>query len=97
MSEEFETLRWPGNLDHGAIVDRLVRLRESALATGHPELAARLDDVETVPAARLGVQVIGALAWIEDKPGYGNFATSLGIIAMNLKNLKQPGKDTEPT
>jgi hypothetical protein len=88
MSNENETLRWPANLDHDAIVQRLVQVRESARAAGIEELAARLIDVETIPAVLLGARVIGALTWIQDKPQCQAYATPLGIVAMNLKNLK---------
>ena len=92
MSDENETLRWPGNLDHGAIVERLAEIRKSAQAAGHLELAARFADVETIPVAQIGSQTINALIWIQDKPEYASYATALGIVAMNLKNLRQPAK-----
>ncbi len=85
---ENETLRWPGNLDHDAMVLRLVQVRESALAAGHAEFAARFAEVETVQSVQLGAKVIGALTWIQDKPEYQSYVTQLGIVAMNLKNLK---------
>ena len=88
MSEENETLRWPTNLDHAAIVERLVKVRAKATAAGLTELAARLGGVETMPSAELGAKVIGALTWIQEKPEHGAIATQLAMVAMNLKNLK---------
>jgi hypothetical protein len=88
MSNENETLRWPANLDHDAIVQRLVQVRESAQAAGIEELAVRFVDIETVPAGQLGAKVISALTWIQDRPECQAYATQLGIVAMNLKNLK---------
>jgi hypothetical protein len=93
LGETIETLRWPGNLDHAAIVAKLVEIRETAKKAGHGELASRLADVETTSAAHLGPQVIGTLIWIQEKPEYDAYTTPLGIVAMNLKNLKQPAKD----
>ena len=47
MSEENETLRWPTNLDHAAIVERLVHVRALAEAAGLAEIGAAPD-----PAAK---------------------------------------------
>lgn len=69
-------------------MQRLVQVRESARAAGIEELAARLFHVETAPAGLLGAKVISALTWIQDKPQCHAYATPLGIVAMNLKNLK---------
>ena len=88
MNEENETLRWPTNLDHPAIVQRLVQVRAMADAAGLADLAARLGGVETLPSPELGAKVIGALTWIQEKPEYGAITTQLAMVAMNLKNLK---------
>ena len=85
---ENETLRWPTNLDHDAIVRRLVRFRGSALASGLEDLSVRFADVENMPAARIGSCVVAAMAWLQDKPEYRAFAAQLEMVAMNLKNLK---------
>jgi hypothetical protein len=88
MSNEYETLRWPTNMDRGSIVVRLVEIRELARANNRPELAAFFADVEEMPSPRIGANVISALSWIEGKPDYKAFGTQLSMIAMNLKNLK---------
>ena len=88
MTNENETLRWPTNLDHAAIVQRLVQVRGAAAEAGLAEITARLEGVETMPAAALGSKVIGALTWIQEKPEYGAITAQLAMVAMNLKNLK---------
>ena len=88
MNEENETLRWPTNLDHAAIVARLVQVRAMATKAGLAELAARLEGVEDMPPAEIGAHAIAALTWIQEKPEYGAITTQLGMVAMNLKNLK---------
>lgn len=88
MSNEYETLRWPTNLDRDSIVARLVEVRELARTNDRQELAAFFADVEAVPSARIGASVIAALSWIEGKPEYKAFSTQLSMVAMNLKNLK---------
>jgi hypothetical protein len=59
-----------------------------AAEAGLADLAARLEGVETVPAAELGSKVIGALTWIQEKPEYSAITAQLAMVAMNLKNLK---------
>ena len=93
MTEENDTLRWPGNLDQAGIVRMLVLIRESAVAAGRPEFAERFSGIEHSTPAQIGAAVIGTLNWVEDKPEYQPYAKQLGIVAMNLKNLRQPGKD----
>jgi hypothetical protein len=88
MTHENETLRWPGNLDRAAIVERLVEVRTEAAAAGLDELAARLAGVETLSSPELGSRVISALTWIQEKPQYAAITAQLGMVAMNLKNLK---------
>lgn len=88
MNNEYETLRWPTNLDREAIVARLGEIRESALGAGLDGLSQFLDGIEEVPSARVGSSVIAALTWIEGRPEYIAFGTQLSMIAMNLKNLK---------
>lgn len=88
---EQETLRWPPKLDHGAIVARLVAIRESGplYRDGLPELTRLLKDVEHRPAAQVAGRVLAALAWTDEHPGYGFLAEQLQIVALNLKNLQQ--------
>lgn len=88
MNEENETLRWPTNLDRLAIVERLVQVRAMSASAGLGELVARLEGVEALPSAEIGAKVIGALTWIQEKPEYSAITLQLGMVAMNLKNLK---------
>ena len=87
MNEESDTVRWPANLDHAGIVERLVQVRAMAAAAGLTDIAARFDAVETMPSAEIGAKVVGALTWIQEKPEYPAITTQLAIVAMNLKNL----------
>jgi hypothetical protein len=84
---EYETLRWPTNLDRAGIEKRLIQVRES----GVPELATRFLDVEKMTPAQLGSAVVSALGWIQGKPEHRANAMQLEMVAMNLKNLKQSG------
>ena len=88
MNEENETLRWPTNLDHSGIVERLVEVRKLAEAAGLAEVAARFAGVESMPAGEIGANVIGALTSIQEKPEYPAITAQLAMVAMNLKNLK---------
>ena len=85
---ENETLRFPSNLDRPAIVERLVQLRTAAAEAGLTDIAARFEKVESLSSAEIGASVIGALTSIQEKPEYATITTQLGIVAMNLKNLK---------
>ena len=87
MSNENETLRWPTNLDHAAIVARLVQVRESARSNGLAELAARFANVESMPSKQIGASVVAALTWLQDKPQHRSITTQLEMVALNLKNL----------
>ncbi len=87
MTNENETLRWPTNLNHAAIVERLVRMRETARSAGLEEFAARFDAIETLPSGQVGAKVIGALTWVQERVEYRAYATQLEMIAVNLKNL----------
>lgn len=87
MSEDYETLRWPTNLDRAGIEKRLATIRDS----GIPELAPRFKDLEKMTAAQLGAAVVAALSWVQGKPEHRAHATTLEMVAMNLKNLKQSG------
>lgn len=86
MSED-ETLRFPTNLDHAAIVARLVKVRGRAQDAGLAELAQRFAGVEQMAKAQIGGAVIGALTWLQDKPEHNALARELEMVAMNLKNL----------
>ena len=88
MSNEYETLRWPTNMDREAIIARLVGIRDTALAGGLHELAGFFHDIERMAAARIAAAVIGAIGWIEGKPEHKEFGMQLSMVAMNLKNLK---------
>lgn len=88
MSNEYETLRWPTNMDRAAIVAKLAEIRETARSEGHLDLAAFFADVEEMPSPKVGASVISALTWLEGKPEYISIATQLSMVAMNLKNLK---------
>ena len=88
MTAENETLRWPTNLDHGAIVARLVEVRTGAQAAGLPELAARFADIESMPAARIASAVVAALTSIQEVPEHRALAMQLEMVAINLKNLR---------
>ena len=88
VNKDNETLRWPTNLDHAGIVARLVLVRGLAETAGLAEVAGRLAGVETMPAAEIGANVIGALTWLQDKPEHAVIIMQLSTVAMNLKNLK---------
>lgn len=88
MSNEYETLRWPTNMDRSAIVAKLVEIRDSASAGGQSELASFFSGIEEMAPPKVGSSVISALTWLEGKPEYVNFGTQLSMVAMNLKNLK---------
>ena len=83
-NNEYETLRWPTNLDRAGIEKRLIQVRES----GVPELATRFTDVEKMTPAQLGSAVVAALGWIQGKSEHRAIAMQLEMCAMNLKNLK---------
>jgi hypothetical protein len=86
--DENETLRFPTNLDRAAIVERLVQVRAAAAAAGLTDIVASLEQVETLSSAELGAKVIGALTSIQEKPEFATITMQLGMVAMNLKNLK---------
>lgn len=88
MTAENETLRWPTNLDHAAIVARLVEVRNGAQAAGLPELAARFADIESMPAGRIASAVVAALTSIQEVPEHRALAMQLEMVAINLKNLR---------
>ncbi len=88
MSSEYETLRWPTDMDRTAIVAKLVEIRESAQSKGFADFAAFFDRVEELPAPKVGSSVISALTWLEGKAEYATFGTQLSMVAMNLKNLR---------
>lgn len=88
MNAENETLRWPTNLDHAAIVKRLVEVRESALAAGLAELAARFDEVEAMSAGKLATSVVAALTSIQENQEQRAIVMQLEMVAINLKNLR---------
>ena len=88
MSNEYETLRWPTNMDRAAIIAKLAEIRTAARLEGLGDLAAFFDNVEDLPSPNVGAKVIGALTWLEGKPECIVFGTQLSMVAMNLKNLR---------
>jgi hypothetical protein len=85
---QYETLRWPTNLDRAAIELRLGQVRDYALANGLPELAARFEHLSTLTGGQLGGAVVGALNSLQKSPQHREATTQLEMVAMNLKNLK---------
>lgn len=85
---ENETLRFPTNLDRAAIVERLIQVRTAAAEAGLTDIVARFENVESLSSAELGAKVIGALTSIQEKPEFATITMQLGMVAMNLKNLK---------
>jgi len=85
MTDEYETLRWPTNLDRAGIEKRLVEVRDS----GVRELADFFSGLEQMTSAQLGAAVVSALSWIQGKPEHRRSAMQLEMVAMNLKNLKK--------
>jgi len=88
VDTEDETLNWPTNLDHAAIVLRLVQFRNDAKSSGLADLAAGFATIESMPAANIGVNVLFAMNWLRNKPEYQILVTQLDLVAMNLKNLR---------
>ena len=84
-NNEYETLRWPTNLDRAGIEKRLEQVRDS----GVPELAGRFTQLEKLSGAQLGAKVVSALTEVQGKPEHRAIATQLEMVAMNLKNLKK--------
>jgi hypothetical protein len=84
MNNEYETLRWPTNLDRAGIEKRLAEVRDS----GVPELAQRFVGMEKMTPAQLGTAVVAALGFVQGKPEHRALAMQLEMVAMNLKNLK---------
>ena len=85
---QYETLRWPTNLDRAGIELRLVQVREYALANGLPEIAAHFENLPALTAGQLGGAVLGALNSLQKTPQHRQATTQLEMVAMNLKNLK---------
>jgi hypothetical protein len=85
---QYETLRWPTNLDRAKIELRLVQVRDYALANGLPELAGRFENLPALTGGQLGAAVLGALNSLQKLPQHREATTQLEMVAMNLKNLK---------
>jgi hypothetical protein len=85
MNNEYETLRWPTNLDRAGIEKRLVELRES----GVKELSDFFSGLEKMTPAQLGAAVVAAMGWVQGKPEHRPVAMQLEMVAMNLKNLRK--------
>jgi hypothetical protein len=88
MTTEYETLRWPTNLDRAGIELRLIQVRDYARANGLPELAARFENLPALTSAQLGAAVLGGLNSLQKSPQHRPAITQLEMVAMNLKNLK---------
>jgi len=88
LAAENETLRWPTNPDHGAIVLQLVKARAAAQAAGLHELADRFAEIETMSAGRIAAAVVAALTSIQEVPEHRALAIDLEMVAINLKNLR---------
>jgi hypothetical protein len=89
MTHEFETLRWPTNLDRDGIIERLNEVRDMAADAGMEDLARRFDGVETLSGPEIGARVIAALTSLQERPELGALTTQLSMVAMNLKNLRE--------
>lgn len=87
MDNEYETLRWPTNLDRAGIEKRLVQVRDSGVA----ELGAFFAGLEGMTPAQLGSAVVAALGWVQGRPEHRALAMQLEMVAMNLKNLRRSG------
>ena len=87
-SPEEETLRWPTKLDRAGIEQRLVLVREAALAAGYTDIAKLLEGLDRLSAGELGANVVAALTLLQDKSGQAAIAKQLEMVALNLKNLK---------
>lgn len=88
MTSQYETLRWPTNLDRAAIEKRLIEVRSVAGAQGLAHIASLFQKLETMSAAEIGTSVVAALTWLQDQPAHRPLTTQLEMVAMNLKNLK---------
>jgi hypothetical protein len=85
---EYETLRWPTNLDRAAIENRLVEVREVARQHGLTHLVSLFENLERMNAGQIGTHVVEALTWLQGKPEHRPLTMQLEMVAMNLKNLK---------
>jgi hypothetical protein len=85
---QYETLRWPTNLDRKGIELRLIQVRDYARDNSLPEIAARFENLPKLTAAQLGAAVLGALDVVQKHPEHRQIATQLEMVALNLKNLK---------
>ena len=88
MTSEYETLRWPTNLDRAAINKRLVQARTIAERDGMVEVAKLLANVENETPAHIAKAVMASLDWLEGKSELRSFTLQLEMVALNLKNLK---------
>ena len=88
VANEYETLRFPTQLDRPAIEKRLIEVREKATQANLPELAAFFAGIEAMSAPQLATSVIGALTWLEGKGVPAELTKQVEIVALNLKNLK---------
>ena len=88
MAAKDETLRWPTNLDRGAIESRLVQVRDAAKAAGLHSVAALFENVAALSAAQLGHNVLSALELLQQAHQDHAITRQLEMVAMNLKNLK---------
>jgi hypothetical protein len=93
VNDNNETIRWPTNLDRAAIEQRLARVAEMAAEHRMPQLAERFASVSEMSAAQIASHVVGALAWLVNRPAPDRasveaISKELEMVALNLKNLK---------
>ena len=82
-----ETIRWPIRLSHGAIIRRLVHIREVAASCGLGDLSEHFAGVEHMPAAKIALNVAESLYWLLGKAEHQWLTKRLEMVAMNLGNL----------
>ena len=88
MAGEYETLRWPTNLDRAGIEKRLVEVSSAAQKLGLEHLVTELANLKDMTPAQLGAAVVSSLTWLQDRPEHRAITMQLEMVAMNLKNLK---------
>jgi hypothetical protein len=81
------TMKIITNLERPAIEGLLTRVRNTAQAKGHNELAQMFTGVEGMPKAQIEANVKNALKWIAAKGGMSEISGPLELVELNLKNL----------
>ena len=75
------------NLERPAIEATLSQVRATAQSKGLGDLAKMFTGVEGMPRAQIEQRVHNAQNWLAGKE-YGDIASLLDLVEMNLKNLK---------